>query len=106
MMPILHMRSAAGLALAVVLSLAALSATETLGIADGVVGETFSTIALKASRVSHDRHCQEPEALGCFVIRTDTALSVHPNFLLFDFKQNLRHWPNVAGDISRSPPAL
>lgn len=26
------------------------------------------------------------------------------SFLLFDFKQNLRRWPNVAGDISRSPP--
>jgi hypothetical protein len=25
-------------------------------------------------------------------------------FVLFDFKQNLRRWPNVAGDISRSPP--
>lgn len=29
---------------------------------------------------------------------------VHSSFLLFDFKQNLRRWPNVAGDISRSPP--
>lgn len=29
---------------------------------------------------------------------------VHASFLLFDFKQNLRRWPNVAGDISRSPP--
>jgi hypothetical protein len=29
---------------------------------------------------------------------------IHGSFLLFDFKQNLRRWPNVAGDISRSPP--
>jgi hypothetical protein len=29
---------------------------------------------------------------------------IHSTFLLFDFKQNLRRWPNVAGDISRSPP--
>lgn len=29
---------------------------------------------------------------------------VHVSFLLFDFKQNLRRWPNVAGDINRSPP--
>jgi hypothetical protein len=29
---------------------------------------------------------------------------VHASFLLFDFKQDLRRWPNVAGDISRSPP--
>jgi hypothetical protein len=32
--------------------------------------------------------------------------SVHASFLLFDFKQNLRRWPNVAGDISRSPPLV
>jgi hypothetical protein len=31
---------------------------------------------------------------------------VHSAFLLFDFKQNLSRWPNVAGDISRSPPFL
>jgi hypothetical protein len=28
------------------------------------------------------------------------------SFLLFDFKQNLRQWPVLAGDISRSPPLL
>jgi hypothetical protein len=32
--------------------------------------------------------------------------SVPASFLLFDFKQNLRRWPNVAGDISRSPPLV
>lgn len=26
------------------------------------------------------------------------------SFLLFDFKQNLRQWPVLSGDISRSPP--
>ena len=31
---------------------------------------------------------------------------VHASFLLFDFKQNLRQWPNVSGDISRSPPSF
>ena len=30
----------------------------------------------------------------------------HPFFILFDFKQNLRRWPNVSRDISRSPPYL
>ena len=34
----------------------------------------------------------------------ENSLPVHASFLLFDFKQNLRRWPNVAGDISRSPP--
>ena len=29
-----------------------------------------------------------------------------PSFLLCDLKQNLRRWPNVASDISRSPPSL
>jgi hypothetical protein len=31
---------------------------------------------------------------------------IHASFLLFDFKQNLRHWPVLAGDITRSPPVL
>jgi hypothetical protein len=34
----------------------------------------------------------------------DAPPFLHPAFLLFDFKQNLRHWPVLAGDISRSPP--
>jgi hypothetical protein len=29
---------------------------------------------------------------------------VHASCLLFDFKQNLRRWPVLAGDITRSPP--
>jgi hypothetical protein len=29
-----------------------------------------------------------------------------PSFFLFDSKQNLRLWPVLAGDISRSPPFL
>ena len=96
----------AGLTLALVLSLAALPTNHTLHVANGVVGETLSTIGATTPRASHDRYYPGPETLGCIAIRTDTALAVHPNFLLFDFKQNLRHWPNVAGDISRSPPAL
>jgi hypothetical protein len=28
------------------------------------------------------------------------------SFLLFDYKQNLRLWPVLAGDISRSPPVF
>jgi len=31
---------------------------------------------------------------------------VHPSFLEFDFKQNLSRWPNISGDISRSPPSI
>ena len=29
---------------------------------------------------------------------------VYAIFLLLDLKQNLRRWPNIAADISRSPP--
>jgi hypothetical protein len=39
------------------------------------------------------------------IVRKDPS-PVHPSFLLFDFKQDLRRWPNVAGDINRSPPFL
>jgi hypothetical protein len=38
--------------------------------------------------------------------RGDTALVVHRDFLLFDFKQNLRHWPVLSGNINRSPPCV
>ena len=34
----------------------------------------------------------------------DVPPAVHASFLLFDFKQNLRRWPVLSGDISRSPP--
>jgi hypothetical protein len=34
----------------------------------------------------------------------DVPSIVHASFLLFDFKQNLRRWPVLAGDITRSPP--
>ena len=36
----------------------------------------------------------------------DKRPPVNVSFLLFDFKQDLRHWPNVFGNISRSPPLL
>jgi hypothetical protein len=33
------------------------------------------------------------------------SLKIDPAFLRIDFKQNLLVWPNVAGDLTRSPPA-
>jgi hypothetical protein len=58
--------------------------------------------------------CKIPKALDCehgvqggplwFGVFPEEPPPVHASFLLFDFKQNLRRWPNVAGDISRSPP--
>jgi hypothetical protein len=37
-------------------------------------------------------------------VLADAQPIIPASFLLFDFKQNLRHWPVLAGDISRSPP--
>jgi hypothetical protein len=48
-------------------------------------------------------HAGAPGALWTDTFHKDPP-PLHPSFLLFDFKQNLRRWPNVAGDISRSPP--
>jgi hypothetical protein len=58
--------------------------------------------------------CKTPKALDCehgvkpgplwIGVFPEEPPQVHASFLLFDFKQNLRRWPNVAGDISRSPP--
>jgi hypothetical protein len=60
--------------------------------------------------------CKTPNTLDCehgvqpgplwFGVFPEEPPPVHASFLLFDFKQNLRRWPNVAGDISRSPPFL
>jgi hypothetical protein len=33
------------------------------------------------------------------------SLKIDPAFLRIDFKQNLLVWPNVAGDLTRSPPS-
>jgi hypothetical protein len=51
-----------------------------------------------------DRACGvQPESLWIGMFPAGPP-AVHASFLLFDFKQDLRRWPNVAGDISRSPP--
>jgi hypothetical protein len=77
-----------------------------LGTIDGPgmnFGIGASSLVYKTSRVlDGDRGVQPgPFAVGPF---PEEPLPVHASFLLFDFKQNLRRWPNVAGDISRSPP--
>ena len=43
----------------------------------------------------------EPAVIG---VLQDTPAVPSASFLLFDYKQNLRLWPVLAGDISRSPP--
>ena len=57
----------------------------------------------KTSKPVDANHSAQPGPLWIGVFPEDPP-SVHASFLLFDFKQNLRRWPNVAGDISRSPP--
>jgi hypothetical protein len=44
---------------------------------------------------------REPAALA--ILQHEPATPPAP-FFLFDYKQNLRLWPVLAGDISRSPP--
>jgi hypothetical protein len=46
-----------------------------------------------------------PLSSGSDIVQKDQP-PLYPSFLLFDLKQDLRRWPNVAGDISRSPPFL
>ena len=96
----------AGVTFTLILSLSALSTNHRHSSADGVVAETLSKLGITTSRASHPRDCEGAATLACIAVHPDSALIVHQTFLLFDFKQNLRHWPNVAGDISRSPPAL
>ena len=73
--------------------------------ASGFGLSAVSLVSSKANRLlglAHDN--QAPSAL-VGAVQHDPPV-VHGSFLLFDFKQNLRRWPVVAGDISRSPPFL
>jgi hypothetical protein len=71
----------------------------------GFRSETASLFSGKAWQFSN---LGKADRIGLKLIAAprDDSLVVHAFFLLFDFKQNLRRWPNVAGDISRSPPFL
>ena len=57
----------------------------------------------KTPKLVDGEYSAQPSPLRIGVFPDDPP-PVHASFLLFDFKQNLRRWPNVAGDISRSPP--
>jgi hypothetical protein len=71
---------------------------------DGPVnfGGGAPTTVYKASKVSDWDQLRQLELDA--VVFAEEPSRVHAFFLLFDIKQNLRRWPNVAGDISRSPP--
>jgi hypothetical protein len=79
-----------------------------LGTIDGPAvnfGITAGSVVYKTPKVLDWEHDIQPEPLW-FSVFEEEPPPVHASFLLFDFKQNLRRWPNVAGDISRSPPFL
>ena len=61
-------------------------------------------LVYQAPRVIDPEYAEVPGSLWSQVLHKDPP-PIHPSFLLFDFKY-LRRWPNVAGDISRSPPFL
>ena len=79
-----------------------------LGTIDGPtvnLGIAAGSVVCKTPHVLDSKPCAQPGPLwfGAFPEEPPT---VHTSFFLFDFKQNLRRWPNVAGDISRSPPSF
>jgi hypothetical protein len=77
-----------------------------LGTIDGPVASSSiatASVVYKTAKVLDWEHGAQPGPLYTGVF-PDEPPPVHGSFLLFDFKQNLRRWPNVAGDISRSPP--
>jgi len=79
-----------------------------LGTVDGPavnIGSLAGSVVCKTANDLDWDHRVKPGPL-CIGEFPDEPLPVHASFLLFDFKQNLRQWPNVSGNISRSPPFL
>jgi hypothetical protein len=77
-----------------------------LGTIDGPAvnfGIAAGSVVCKTPKALDCEHGVKPGPLWIGVFPKEPP-QVHASFLLFDFKQNLRRWPNVAGDISRSPP--
>ncbi len=66
-------------------------------------GIASGSVVFKVPKALDWEHGVQPGPLW-FEACPDEPPPVHASFLLFDFKQNLRRWPNVACDISRSPP--
>lgn len=78
----------------------------TYAIENSLSGAVFDAVSPAGSKSWRMVESASYEQLGlAFLgVLADVAPFVHASFLLFDFKQNLRHWPVLAGDISRSPP--
>ena len=67
------------------------------------IGSKSGYEVYKTTKLVAGERSAQPWPLSIAVFPEDPP-PVHASFLLFDFKQNLRRWPNVAGDIGRSPP--
>lgn len=65
--------------------------------------ETVSLVALRTERLGDAASYVQPAPAFLGVIAPVRPF-MPSSFLRFDFKQNLRHWPVLSGDISRSPP--
>lgn len=65
--------------------------------------DTVSLVALRTERSGAAASYVQP-ALAFLGVITALRPFMPSSFLRFDFKQNLRHWPVLSGDISRSPP--
>ena len=77
-----------------------------LGTIDGPAvnfGINAGSLVYKTAKVPDREPGAEPRLYWIGVFPEEPP-PVHASFLLFDFKQNLRRWPNVAGDMNRSPP--
>src|SRR5262249_18040571 len=95
------------LIVALLLGFAALPYAHPPALSINAPADSLSAICTNTVRITKDCHRIEDREFFCSLpSSSDTALAVHPDFLLFDFKQNLRHWPVLAGNISRSPPDL
>jgi hypothetical protein len=71
--------------------------------ASGLASDAVSPAGSKSGRILESDNYEQP-GMVFFGVLADVAPFVHASFLRFDFKQNLRHWPLLVGDISRSPP--
>jgi len=79
-----------------------------VGTIDGPVvrlGSNIGHLIYQTPKVLNSEYAGLPGPSWSEIVHLD-PLPLHPSFFLFDFKQDLRRWPNVAGDISRSPPFL
>jgi hypothetical protein len=67
----------------------------------------FKTVSLVVINKAHQLTASERSHHAPFLLIQNAQVVppiIYASFLLFDFKQNLRRWPVLGGDIARSPP--